>query len=122
VLVCDDHPVNRKLLVAMLGRLGLTPVVCVNGAEAVDQVRQAPFDLVLMDMHMPVMDGLAATRAIRALSGLSHQPVVVAVTADAFAEAHQRAQEAGMDDVITKPLQLRDIKTCLNRHFGLATV
>jgi signal transduction histidine kinase/ActR/RegA family two-component response regulator len=117
ILVCDDHPVNRKLLSALLVRLGCHPVVCENGALAVDRVRSEPFDLVLMDMHMPVMDGLAATRAIRALDTLDRQPLIVAVTADAFAEAHQRAREAGMDDVITKPLQLRDIEACLGRHF-----
>ncbi|MBK6852157.1 MAG: response regulator [Burkholderiales bacterium] len=118
ILVCDDHPVNRKLLSALLARRGNTPVMCENGALAVEQVRRERFDLVLMDMHMPVMDGLAATRAIRALASLPSQPVIVAVTADAFAEAHQRAREAGMDDVITKPMQMRDLEACLRRHFG----
>ena len=103
---------------ALLARMGYVPVVCENGALAVEQLRRESFDLVLMDMHMPVMDGLAATRAIRALATLPRQPVIVAVTADAFAEAHQRARESGMDDVITKPLQMRDIEACLSRHFG----
>ncbi len=118
ILVCDDHPVNRKLMSALLARMGYVPVMCENGALAVEQLRRESFDLVLMDMHMPVMDGLAATRAIRALATLPRQPVIVAVTADAFAEAHQRARESGMDDVITKPLQMRDIEACLSRHFG----
>ncbi|MFM2065910.1 MAG: hypothetical protein RLZZ584_819 [Pseudomonadota bacterium] len=120
VLVCDDHPVNRKLLTALLGRLGLTASLCENGAEALDQVRDSSWDLVLMDMHMPVMDGLSATRAIRALGprgqGVAHL-VVVAVTADAFDEARQLALAAGMDDVLTKPMQLRDLRACLLRNF-----
>ncbi|MEY2687129.1 MAG: hypothetical protein RL375_1327 [Pseudomonadota bacterium] len=122
ILVCDDHPVNRKLMSAMLARLGCQPVMCENGEQAVDLARSEPFDLVLMDMHMPVMDGLAATRAIRSLSSRPRQPLIVAVTADAFAEAHQRARDAGMDDVITKPLQLRDIEACLHRHFARVAV
>jgi signal transduction histidine kinase/ActR/RegA family two-component response regulator len=117
VLVCDDHPINRKLMAALLGRLGLAPGLCDNGAQALALVQAQPWDLVLMDMHMPVMDGLAATRAIRALRPRLEPLVVVAVTADAFDEARQLALAAGMDDVLTKPLQLRDLRNCLQRHF-----
>jgi signal transduction histidine kinase/ActR/RegA family two-component response regulator len=117
VLVCDDHPVNCKLLVALLGRLGLAARICEHGAQAVDLVRSGAWDLVLMDMHMPVMDGLAATRAIRALGPRERALVVVAVTADAFEEARRLALDAGMNDVVTKPLQLRDLRDCLLRHF-----
>jgi CheY-like chemotaxis protein len=116
VLVCDDHPVNRKLMVALLGRLGLAAQTCDHGAQALDLVRSRDWDLVFMDMHMPVMDGLAATRAIRALGPRAASLVVVAVTADAFDEARRLALSAGMNDVITKPLQLRDVQACLVRH------
>jgi signal transduction histidine kinase/ActR/RegA family two-component response regulator len=117
VLVCDDHPVNRKLMVALLRRLGLSATTCEHGAQALEQVQARPYDLVLMDMHMPVMDGLAATRAIRALGPVAAALRVVAVTADAFDDARLRALAAGMDDVVTKPLQLRDVQACLQRHF-----
>jgi signal transduction histidine kinase/ActR/RegA family two-component response regulator len=118
VLVVDDHAINRKLLLALLARLHLSGTACSDGAQAVDAVRREAWDLVLMDMHMPVMDGLAATRAIRAQEAPGTRLCVVAVTADAFDSARQLALAAGMDDVLTKPLQLRDLEACLQRHFG----
>jgi two-component system, sensor histidine kinase len=122
VLVTDDHPVNRKFMLALLSQLGHAVVLCENGAEAVVAVQSGGFDLVLMDVHMPVMDGLAATRAIRALSGPVAGVRIVALTADAFSESRERVAAAGMDDFLAKPVQLPDVEELLRRHFGARAV
>jgi hypothetical protein len=115
VLVTDDHPVNRSLMQAILQHLGHRVHLCENGAEAVEWLRQHRCDLVLMDVHMPVMDGLAATRAIRALPPPACDVPVIALTADAFDAARQRALEAGMNDFITKPVQVPVVVEVLRR-------
>ena len=130
VLVAEDHPVNRLYLAAVLARLGLQARLVSNGQEAVDAVAtpgkdvgdgqaQAPYDLVLMDVQMPVMDGVAATEAIRALPGPQAQVCVVAITADVLADTQQRCQAAGMNDLLTKPLILDDLQAMLRKHFGV---
>ncbi|MCK6427151.1 MAG: response regulator [Burkholderiaceae bacterium] len=116
VLVTDDHPVNRRLMQAILQRLGHEVHLCENGAEAVAWLREHRCDLVLMDVHMPVMDGLAATRAIRALPAPAGAVPIVALTADAFDAARQRALEAGMNDFMAKPVQVGMVEDLLRRH------
>ena len=118
ILVADDHPVNRKLMQALLSSLGHRVTCCEDGAQALAQVEQQAFDLVLMDVHMPVMDGLAATRAIRQLGGVRGRQRIVALTADAFTESRERVLEAGMDDFLAKPVQLSDIEALLAKHFA----
>ncbi|KDB53524.1 hypothetical protein X805_08890 [Sphaerotilus natans subsp. natans DSM 6575] len=125
VLVADDHPVNRKYMQVLMERLGHRVLLAEDGREALEQVRQregSPFDLVLMDVHMPHMDGLAATRAIRQLPQPAGATRVVALTADAFAESRERAHAAGMDDFLAKPVQVHDVEEMLRRHFGARSV
>ncbi|MEY4755091.1 MAG: hypothetical protein RJA44_2766 [Pseudomonadota bacterium] len=122
ILVTDDHPVNRQLMEALLSNLGHQVVLRENGAEAVELLRREMVDLVLMDVHMPVMDGLSATRAIRQLPGAAGQVRIIALTADAFSEARERAMLAGMNDFLPKPVQLGDIDQLLRRHFGMRAV
>jgi hypothetical protein len=122
VLVTDDHPVNRQFMQALLACLGHEVLLASNGEEAVTIVRTQPCDLVLMDVHMPVMDGLAATRAIRALPVPVSRVPIVALTADAFAESRERVRQAGMDDFLAKPVQLHDVEEMLRRHFGARAV
>ncbi|MGR6805748.1 ATP-binding protein [Sphaerotilus natans] len=125
VLVADDHPVNRKYMQVLMERLGHRVLLAEDGREALEQVRQregSPFDLVLMDVHMPHMDGLAATRAIRQLPQPAGATRVIALTADAFAESRERAHAAGMDDFLAKPVQVHDIEEMLRRHFGARSV
>jgi len=105
VLVAEDVPVNRKLIEKILEREGIHPQVVENGAEAVAAVRQRRFDLVLMDMQMPEMDGLEATRVIRAAGETIHQPHIVALTANAFETDRLACEAAGMDGFMSKPLQ-----------------
>jgi signal transduction histidine kinase/CheY-like chemotaxis protein/HPt (histidine-containing phosphotransfer) domain-containing protein len=103
ILVAEDNPTNQRLMVRLLERLGYRPVVVGDGAAAVDAVSSGAFDVVLMDVQMPEVDGLAATRRIRA--GHGPQPRIVAVTANAAAEDRVACEAAGMDDHIAKPVR-----------------
>ena len=108
MLVAEDHSVNRKVIVGLLARLGVTPTVVGDGAQALDAVRTSRFDLVLMDVMMPVMDGLEATRRIRAEVG--DAPRIVALTANATAEDAATCRDAGMDGFLPKPVRFQDLK------------
>jgi len=118
VLVAEDHPINRKYVRALLVRLGHDVTLRENGQAAVEAATDERFDLVLMDMHMPVMDGLAATRAIRALPSPRSAVRIVALTADAFPETREKAALAGMDDFLSKPVQPAELQAALFRLFG----
>ena len=119
VLVAEDHPVNRQYLAALLESMGHTAHFTSDGQEAVDAVRSQRFDVVLMDLHMPVLDGVGATRAIRALPDPAVSTVpIVALTADAFAETRERCLVAGMNDFLTKPVSPQKLATSLRRLFG----
>ncbi len=108
ILVAEDNEVNRKVAGLMLGRLGQRPDIVGNGQEALEAVRRSTYDLVLMDVQMPVMDGLEATRRIRAELPPEHQPRIVAMTANALVEHESQSLEAGMDDHLTKPVAVLD--------------
>ena len=119
VLVAEDHPVNRQYVAALLDNLGHLAHFTANGEEAVAAARSMPFDLVLMDVHMPLLDGVAATRAIRALPDAARSTVpIVALTADAYAETRERCMLAGMNDVLTKPVSPDKLASLLRRLFG----
>jgi signal transduction histidine kinase/CheY-like chemotaxis protein len=114
-LVAEDHAVNRKLAVTMLEKLGIHADVAANGREAVDLFTLLPYDLVLMDCHMPVMDGYEATRQIRKSELPERRAVVIAMTAEAMSGARQHCLDAGMDDYIAKPVRLQDLAAVLDR-------
>nr|WP_315245922.1 ATP-binding protein [uncultured Albidiferax sp.] len=118
ILVAEDHPVNRKYMQALLSRLGHRIRFVEDGVQAVEEVRRAPPDLVFMDVHMPVMDGLQATQALRAGGGPAAQVYIVALTADAFAESREKALEAGMDEFLSKPVRIDQIENLLLQRFG----
>ena len=104
VLVVEDNEINRLVAASLLEEAGLAPETACDGREALARLAAGDYRLVLMDMQMPVMDGLAATRAIRAAHPARRVPVI-AMTANAFAEDRERCREAGMDDFIAKPVE-----------------
>jgi two-component system sensor histidine kinase/response regulator len=103
VLLVEDNELNQQVALELLGGVGVQTVVAVNGEEGVRCVKHFPFDLVLMDLQMPVMDGLEATRRIRALPAFHTLPIL-AMTANAMAGDRERSIAAGMNDHITKPI------------------
>ena len=105
ILLAEDNEVNRELALEWLRRAGLVADTAVDGREAVQRAREGRYDLILMDMQMPVMDGLEATQAIRALPGQASVPIL-AMTANAYAENRAACTAAGMSDFITKPVLL----------------
>jgi signal transduction histidine kinase/CheY-like chemotaxis protein len=109
VLVAEDNPVNQRVVRLMLERMGCRPDVVGNGLEVLDALRARPYDLVLMDVRMPEMDGIAATRALRAELPHERQPLVIAMTANVQVEDRRACEEAGMDEFIPKPIRPADL-------------
>ena len=105
VLVAEDNPNNQKVIRLLLRRLGIEPEIVDDGQQAVDAVRATAFDVIFLDLQMPVLDGLAACRAIRTLV-LTTRPFIVALTANVFQEDRDAAAAAGMDDYLSKPINL----------------
>ena len=119
ILVAEDNKTNQDVVLGMLEDVGLTAVVVENGQQAVDAVKAQPFDLILMDMQMPVMDGLAATQSIRALPQCRSIPIV-AMTANAYAEDRLRCLDAGMNDHVGKPVLPEVFYTALLKWLSAA--
>ena len=112
ILIVEDHPLNRMVLRSMLEVHGFRADEAQDGKEALDAwAASGPYDLVFMDCHMPVMDGLACTRRFRAMEG--PRPVIVGVTADAMEENRRNCLRAGMDQVILKPLDEKELRAIL---------
>jgi two-component system, sensor histidine kinase and response regulator len=118
VLLVEDNFVNQKVAVRFLERLGCSVEVANNGAEGVAAFQRQPFDIVLMDLQMPVMDGMAATRKMRQLETLGHVPII-ALTANAMSGDRERCEAAGMDGYLTKPMEVDRLRSILIK-FGLA--
>ena len=118
ILLAEDNPVNREVACTMLEILGCTTAVAEQGKEAVEAAAQQPFDLILMDCHMPEMDGLTATGLIRTheeQSQTSRHTIIVALTANALEGDRERCLAAGMDDYLTKPFTLNGLREVLQR-------
>ncbi len=116
ILVVEDHPVNQKLAQLQLKELGCTVVAVSNGMEAIKEVCNSTYSLILMDCQMPEMDGFQATRAIRKLEEVSGgHSIIVAMTAQAMSGDRELCIAAGMDDYITKPVNLKKLEMILRR-------
>ncbi|MBF0426262.1 MAG: response regulator [Magnetococcales bacterium] len=105
LLLVEDNPLSRDMLLAALQEVGLTPAVAENGAQCLEMVAHVHPDLIIMDLHMPVMDGLTATRRLRN-TNLGREIPIIGISADAFIEKQNEAKEAGMSDFLTKPVDL----------------
>ncbi len=115
ILLAEDNAVNQKLALRLLQQLGYRADVASNGLEAVQSVQRQAYDVVLMDVQMPELDGLEATRRIRADGGLELQPYIVAMTANAMQGDREECLAAGMDDYVTKPVRPELLREALLR-------
>ncbi len=113
LLLVEDNAVNQKVATLMLSSLGYRADVAANGVEALAALRRAPYDVVLMDVQMPEMDGLEATRRIRANQFLTRQPHIIAMTASVLTEDRRACAAAGMDDYLAKPVRIEDLENAL---------
>jgi CheY-like chemotaxis protein len=115
ILLAEDNLVNQTVALHLLKRLGYRADVVANGLEALEAVRRQPYDIVFMDMQMPEMDGMEATRCIRRTQFAERQPRIIAMTANARPEDRQECFDAGMDDFVSKPVQIPSIVAALTR-------
>jgi CheY-like chemotaxis protein/HPt (histidine-containing phosphotransfer) domain-containing protein len=115
VLVAEDHPINLKYMNILLQKMGHDATFCENGEEALQLLQREPYDVLLLDYHMPVLDGLATTEAIRQLGGSARDTPVILVTADVVNDTRKRALEVGVNEFASKPLQADDLKRALLR-------
>jgi signal transduction histidine kinase/CheY-like chemotaxis protein len=111
ILIVEDDKINRLLAVRLFEKIGYNADIAINGQEAVDIVSKKDYDLVFMDIQMPVMDGLTATEIIR--KEHTHQPIIIAMTANAMTEDKLLCKIAGMDDFLTKPVKLNALEKML---------
>jgi two-component system sensor histidine kinase/response regulator len=116
VLLVEDHPVNQMLATTLLKKWGHTVVLAQNGQEAVDLFPHSPWDVVLMDMQMPVMDGLQATEKIRAMELPNQRIPIIAVTANAMASDREACLQAGMDNHLPKPINSKNLQAMLEHY------
>ena len=120
ILAAEDNATNQLVLRTLLNQAGIDPHIVSNGAEAVEAWLTGRFDVILMDVQMPVMDGLAATRAIRRMEDETSRPrtPIVALTANAMSHQIEEYRAVGMDDYVSKPLSVNDLFGALNKAIG----
>jgi CheY-like chemotaxis protein len=116
ILLAEDNPVNQKVAVRMLERLGYRLDAVGNGLEVLDALRRQTYDVVLMDVQMPEMNGLDATRHIISTWG-TNRPWITALTAGAMKENRDECLEAGVDDFLTKPINVQELEQSLKHSF-----
>lgn len=119
ILVVEDNLINQKVSLAFLTKWGATTKVANNGKEATEIVQIEKFDLILMDLQMPVMNGVDATKAIRNLGNEYTTLPIIALTASAVLEVRQNAMEAGLDDFVTKPFKPENLNQVIKKHLDL---
>jgi PAS domain S-box-containing protein len=125
ILLAEDNIINQKVALRTLERLGYRADVAANGLEVLDALHRQLYDVVLMDMQMPEMDGLEATRQLRRRHSVRHQPRIIAMTANAMQGDRERCLAAGMDDYVSKPVQVEELiaalERCASHRFETAT-
>jgi CheY-like chemotaxis protein len=113
ILIAEDDRINQKMAMRTLAKLGYSPDIAQDGKEVLEEVSKVKYDLILMDVQMPEMDGLEATRMIRIC--LTDQPVIIAMTANAMGGDREECLQAGMDDYISKPVHLEELVVRLEK-------
>ncbi|MEM7530637.1 MAG: response regulator [Chloroflexota bacterium] len=115
ILLAEDNVINQKVALGVLRKCGYTADIAANGLEAIDALKRQPYDVILMDVHMPEMDGLTATQRIRTHWPQEEQPTIIALTADAMDQHREEYLSAGMDDFVPKPIRVPALISALNR-------
>jgi CheY-like chemotaxis protein len=115
ILVAEDNRLNQKVIVRLLQRMGYQADVAINGIETLEALKHQTYDVVLMDVQMPEMDGWETTRHIRTLLPAEHQPRIIAMTAHALREDREQCLAMGMDDYISKPIHVEELQEALKR-------
>lgn len=121
ILLTEDNPINQKVAVKMLEPLGLRADIAGNGLEAIEALKRQPYDVILMDVQMPQMDGLEATRQICREWPQERRPRIIAMTANAMQGDREKCLEAGMNDYITKPIRRDELINALSKCQPLET-
>ena len=116
VLVVEDYDLNLEIIVEMLRILGIEPDTAVSGKEAIEKVERSPYDLILMDIKMPEMDGYEATKKIRSMP--IRQPQIFALTASGVVSDMEDFVNSGMEDYLIKPIEVSDLKKIILKHFS----
>jgi len=116
ILLAEDNPVNQKITQRVLKRLGYSVDIAANGLEVMQALERRPYNIILMDIQMPMMDGLEATRTIRRRLSPERQPKIIAVTAHALDYSREMCLDAGMDEYIAKPVQKDELAQVLGRY------
>ena len=114
ILLAEDNTVNQKLALRMLQQIGYLADVAGNGIEAIESVERQTYDVILMDVQMPEMDGLGATREIVGSWPEKERPRIIAMTANAMDEDREACFEAGMDDYVPKPIRMNELVRALS--------
>ncbi len=117
ILIAEDNATNQRVAIAMLGQLGYGADIVANGRLAIEALQQNRYDVVFMDRHMPVLDGIEATKLIRSEPPGDERPYIVAMTASAFADDRAVCRAAGMDDFVSKPMRISDLRSALSKAF-----
>ena len=123
ILIAEDNPINAEIITRIVSEIGLTAEVAENGKAAMDKLREAPegtFNVILMDLQMPILNGIEATKKIRANGKKpSWKKIpIIAMTADVFEDSLKKAREAGIDDYLTKPIDLKKLYSILEKYMG----
>ncbi len=120
ILLVEDHPINQMIATLLLEKLGHSVITATDGRAAADQFLQTTWDLILMDIQMPVMDGLEATRLIRTMEPSTQHTPIVAMTASTSDAERQACLDAGMDDHLSKPISAAAIDQLLARLVSIS--
>ena len=122
ILIAEDNPVNQRVALYQLQKLGFLAEVVDNGRQALDAMRKAPFDVIFMDCQMPELDGYAATRELRAIEEGKRHTWIVAMTANSLQGDREKCMAAGMDDYVSKPVKTEDLQAALGRFSGIRDI